>query len=49
MTEEGKDGMTEVQRKLLASWQRAGYDGFGGWLGYAYKRNKTDANAQETT
>jgi hypothetical protein len=37
--------MTEVQRKLLASWQRAGYDGYGGWLGY--KRNKTDAEVQE--
>jgi hypothetical protein len=45
MTEENKDGMTEVQRKLLASWQRAGYDGYGGWLGY--KRNKTDAEVQE--
>ena len=45
MTEENKDGMTEVLRKLLASWQRDGYDGYGGWLGY--KRNKTEA--QETT
>ena len=43
MTEENKDGMTEVQRKLLASWQRAGYDGYGGWLGY--KRNKTEAQS----
>jgi hypothetical protein len=37
--------MTEVQRKLLASWQRTGYDGYGGWLGY--KRSKTDAEVRE--
>jgi hypothetical protein len=37
----------ENHRKLLASWQRTGYDGYGGWLGY--KRDKTDAKTQETT
>jgi hypothetical protein len=47
MTEESKDAMTEVHRKLIASWQRTGYDVYGGWLGY--KRDKTDAKTQETT